>query len=204
MLVKDLRQWRCATHNFNHTDVYKLVSRDADPPVSCVRVYCWSLSLSFSFPRNVYVHAEAVVGSRVIAFHKCRTKFFNKICVHEIYNYFCYFVCLFWDSVLYTIGRTIIWHEAHTTHNMFIVYNLNFICDNFALAAVSVSVAPHNNTHTLTIDSAQSVCFESSAKTPIVWPVARNCYCTYCIWSITWYLIVFLLSPKVHLQRILK
>lgn len=60
---------------------------------------------------------------------------------------FVIFICLFSDSVLYTIGRAIIWHEAHTTHNMFIVYNSNFIRDNFALATVSVSVSPHNNTH---------------------------------------------------------
>lgn len=182
-------------HNFNYRCV-QIILRDADPPVSCVRVY-WPLSISIS--PLMYVR-KCLVGARVIAFHKCRTNFFNKFLYIKIYIYFCYSMYV----VLFMITQTIIWREAHTTK---FVYCLRFEF-YFALSVVLLLLPSHyNNTHIPARVIVHKV-FESKVvqKQSIVWPVEWNCYWMFIlhlILHITWYLIV-LQSPKLHLQRIFK
>lgn len=66
MFVKDLRH----THNFNYRCV-PIASRDADPLI-CSCVSCVFVLASLGMCVCI------LVGARVIAFHKCRAKFFNK------------------------------------------------------------------------------------------------------------------------------
>lgn len=160
--IRDLR-------HHTTTDAYRS-SRDADPPGRSISLFLFQC-----------VRAR-LVSARVIAFHKCRTKFFEQHFRTRNLQLFWLFIC----CSLHDCSDNYLAWSTHIQPKF--VYCLQF--DNFALAAVDA----HTPTHKA-IDSAWRICIENSAKTSsIAWPVERICYCG-CVFElhslyITWYLIV--------------